>query len=1131
MGLLIKRSLFAVMFIALILAGLCAFLLSSQVGARFVLSAGANAVDGLAFDEVRGSLTGPLVLLGLRYSTPDMSLTARQLQLEWQPGKLLQREVSITGLRVHDIGVELPETAPETEQAPFTGVVLPESLPLPLTVVLHHVSFTNILVQTSSNQVQISEVALAARLEPSSGVIGSEAAPNSSASVEWSDLRVDASDENTASIVSDSGQLQVKGSTQSHRSVGKAALIWNGEEEVHLSFNGQGDQRELTLTTLAGSLFGGTIQGKGHVDWSQGFTASIALEGDQFNPAQFDERVPGILGFSMRMALADGALNLQQLKLFGLLREQAIELEAAGDYAQGSARIASLAGRVGDSRFSASGEVADTMDFQWDVDSPDLGVFLPELAGQLRSAGTLRGSREQPVLNGSFDLQGARYTRFSAESVTANVALDLMGVKAQQNQQSTIQLKAVGLQLGETAVSLAEATLIGAVASHNLAIELASDAGNVTANLTGAYRDGTWSGTWKRGELAPLAMPRWSLEQPQPITLSASSQSVERGCWHVVDVNGGANGDTNDDSGDVDNAAGHKGRACFSLARTNQNTQVDFRLESLPLDYFDTAVPEDLSMLGTISASGSAEQKGEGALQIIAQLQTSPTRLFRRGGIAGASSLPQSLELEPSVASVKGSTDALHAKVQLPFSAGGGLSGDITIKNLLTPSASALGGTLVAKLPELSFLSLLSPEIESVTGAGAVDVQLAGTLTAPEPRGEMRITDMQVVLVTPGLSLDTLSLTVLGDAGGNINLKGSAQSDGGTLQFEGKGLIAPTSGPAAGGLELVRFDGRIEGSQFQFWNTPDALVWGSPELTLRAVNNELHIAGEVVVPKASITPTQLPPSAVSPSADQVIVNADPDTLVQNSVAATPLDVFASLRLSLGNEVNIDGFGFTGGLAGDLGIELAPGKPVLASGELNVVDGEYRAFGQGLVVERGQLLFAGGDIENPGLNVRAQRRPAADVVVGVNVTGQLQKPNLQVFSEPAMSSSNQLAWLVLGRPFETTSGAETDYIAQAALLLGIQGGDYLAKSFGDKLGLDTVGIETGSGEAGAASDVNQAALVVGKYLTPKLYISYGVGLLESISTVKLRYQMSDRWNLVTESSPIASGGDVNFTIER
>ena len=56
-------------------------------------------------------------------------------------------------------------------------------------------------------------------------------------------------------------------------------------------------------------------------------------------------------------------------------------------------------------------------------------------------------------------------------------------------------------------------------------------------------------------------------------------------------------------------------------------------------------------------------------------------------------------------------------------------------------------------------------------------------------------------------------------------------------------------------------------------------------------------------------------------------------------------------------------------------------------------------------------------------------------------------------------------------------------------------------------------------------------MVGKYLTPRLYISYGVGLLESISTVKLRYQVSDRWNIVTESSAIASGGDINFTIER
>lgn len=56
-------------------------------------------------------------------------------------------------------------------------------------------------------------------------------------------------------------------------------------------------------------------------------------------------------------------------------------------------------------------------------------------------------------------------------------------------------------------------------------------------------------------------------------------------------------------------------------------------------------------------------------------------------------------------------------------------------------------------------------------------------------------------------------------------------------------------------------------------------------------------------------------------------------------------------------------------------------------------------------------------------------------------------------------------------------------------------------------------------------------MIGKYLTPSLYVSYGVGLFEPVNTLRLRYTISRRWRLVTESSTAASGGDLIYHIER
>ena len=65
---------------------------------------------------------------------------------------------------------------------------------------------------------------------------------------------------------------------------------------------------------------------------------------------------------------------------------------------------------------------------------------------------------------------------------------------------------------------------------------------------------------------------------------------------------------------------------------------------------------------------------------------------------------------------------------------------------------------------------------------------------------------------------------------------------------------------------------------------------------------------------------------------------------------------------------------------------------------------------------------------------------------------------------------------------------------------------------------------------AEANPENASFVVGKYLSPKLYVSYGLGLFDPITTLRVKYDISRHWKLVSESSSEASGGDVIYTIE-
>jgi len=64
----------------------------------------------------------------------------------------------------------------------------------------------------------------------------------------------------------------------------------------------------------------------------------------------------------------------------------------------------------------------------------------------------------------------------------------------------------------------------------------------------------------------------------------------------------------------------------------------------------------------------------------------------------------------------------------------------------------------------------------------------------------------------------------------------------------------------------------------------------------------------------------------------------------------------------------------------------------------------------------------------------------------------------------------------------------------------------------------------------ATDQQGTSLVLGKYLSPRLYVSWGVSLTESINTFKMRYTINDRWTVKTEAGKEGSA-DLVYTIEK
>jgi translocation and assembly module TamB len=80
----------------------------------------------------------------------------------------------------------------------------------------------------------------------------------------------------------------------------------------------------------------------------------------------------------------------------------------------------------------------------------------------------------------------------------------------------------------------------------------------------------------------------------------------------------------------------------------------------------------------------------------------------------------------------------------------------------------------------------------------------------------------------------------------------------------------------------------------------------------------------------------------------------------------------------------------------------------------------------------------------------------------------------------------------------------------------------AQRMSSRVGIDDVGLETDL--------TNDTSVVLGKYLTPRLYVSYGISLAEAINTLKMRFTLGDRWTIKTEAGK-ARSADIVYTIKK
>lgn len=864
----------------------------------------------------------------------------------------------------------------------------------------------------------------------------------------------------------------------------------------------------LLLSRVEVEALAGTGNLTGEVEWrdAQRWRLAGAVRG--LDPGQYRSGLQGKLDFELdtrcRGFAADSPIDVEIKKIDGQLR---------GAPARGGGRL-SLAGSTlrfdkvdlaaGGLRMALDGSLSPRRnDLDFRIEASDLGVLVEGGRGRLRATGRLRGTPASMLIRLEAEGRDLALGDLLVGRLAADIDLDPQGGA---NATARAQVDATALQFAGRAADRLLLDVAGTAGQHTLAIDVTGPELALAARGEGSFASEGWQQRWNTLGLRLPDETALALDAPLGLLLTTDSIAVEPFCLR----------------GNRGSPLTDQATLCGSGARRGDAWNLDAAIAQLPLASVlpnpATRARYEGSLSAVAALRGSAVGPPQGKLS--AEFAGARLRWQRAGGKEELIPLGSgSLVFESDGQGISGNLDISagergRARGVLRATLPPTITAAATGSTATTAAATAglresaswrdmpLVATLRADSTALALLYFYLPQIDRSAGDLSLDLVVGGTLGTPLVNGVLRLENGELDFYQINLALRDISAEArLLDNG--FVLASTARAGGGSIAADAE--LTWRRGQPFGEL-------RIKGDKLTVIDVPEARIEASPDLRFRVDGRNLNASGSVLIPAARIVPADLT-GAVLTSDDEVLVGEEPRD------PAASFRVSSNLRLTLGERVTLDSFGLSGRLAGMLNLVTAADGTSRGTGELGIAEGKYAALGRRLDIERGRLIFSGGLLADPGVDLRATKE-FPDVRAGVNVRGTLREPRMTFFSEPSLPQSQVVSLILAGGTLESAQNSTLANSGRDALLA--QGGAILAQQLGQRIGIEDVGIEQNL--------ANETSLVFGKYLSSRLYVSYGVSLAEAINTLKLRYSINDRWTLRTEAGKEASA-EIVYTVEK
>lgn len=692
------------------------------------------------------------------------------------------------------------------------------------------------------------------------------------------------------------------------------------------------------------------------------------------------------------------------------------------------------------------------------IELPRLDLLLPSLKGDFSASFNATGRAGSVNLN----ITGRSRRLVSGDVRLQNLAFDAGLSQAQESFAVTAVAQTIRIAKGLKPSRQCVLDLSGTLRRHALSFMC----GGASSTMLSA------SGSFDKQDL------RWQGSLDEFYFTSPVSGNLALADAVDIEFNAGSN------SGRVAPFAIRSGAGSMQAGETKwhgSDFSTSLSLDNVDLKSLNDLLPQGMHMSGTVQMDSTLKMAG-GVPDVHVSLQAPGARFF-------AQNVPlffDDLSLEMNVQREKAQVDLLAA---LSRDRG---KVDVQLEVLQPLRKRLLAGHASVQALDLSLFMGAGAMFNDLQGKADLSGDFGGSLQQPLFFGSLHTAGSAEPRYDVG-QVNSFDMTLKAN-GSSGALTGQIELNEGILNLDGE---LDWSEGAYGMLQATAHELPVFLTGYgQAYANLDSKV---------TFDKSFSASGKIDIPRARVVVKSLGSSAVAPSPDEIIVpEGGTSELMANVSAPVPAEV--NLEVGFGDDVRLSAMGLEAGIAGQLNLSKGlTDSNLSARGRVELVDGNADLYGHHFIVNRARALFH-GEIANPALDVEVVADPEEledNVQAGVRVTGDVQNPEVALFSRPSMSQNEVLSYLLYGHGLDKTSALQDSTSNSSMLMgLGVSSASGLVNAVVGAFGVQNVQVQA----AGSGDDTQ---VQVQGYLTRKIRVSYGYGVFNAVGEFKLRYEFVRR----------------------